>query len=602
MVAIIWTIRLGSSVLLLMPSCSLLTRNRNTNLEIHCGCVGFARAHDTDRYLGPNNRDDDDGDGDGSSFKEQHSKDIRIVNDSDNGGETSGGSGIKNDNNDQNKNNFFGEEDRLVATLENVWSVLKLLVPNRNTDGYIQPEANIVADFERIVLDMMTIGQWYEYDDRRGEEEQNINSNINSKINSKSNRKNKLGHGIGLFEFHSHLHSPPRSCDQIDLRSLKGKYRIGTFVDGDNGRSYCILATTSMNYPWGNVIVDLDPSSATKNLSFDCPHPKFDAETGEQGIRLLKGTTSRSWIVAGSHRMANNKSFGTCQPQFSYYPSDAAHSIDNCFLAAVAAIKFYYESIVHQDYTSVQLHGMGKTTCGSIDTFFSHGRCSDTVAYEPDITSASRGATKSSNRHIIGGGMTEKIEILQKIALAHPFDHGEHVIVSRGDNVDDIGDGSSSSSGGGCKLCGSINIQGRLINGVARKDLCDTFASSYNGRFVQIEQKRDYRRESRARFWNDVFNEAYPQFSHSAPATMAKTDGDCYGDYCDDGADDTTNNNDRTQDERNLPLSDFILFNLMLQFLLWKIFRFVPYRTFVLDRCDIRYRCTVLVFFNYSRK
>lgn len=331
-----------------------------------------------------------------------------------------------------------------LSTLEEVWSVLKPLVPNRGTDGYIQPGANVVADFERIVLDMMMIGH----------------PQSPSRLDPPS---------------------PQPSCGQIDLRSLKGMYRIGTFIDQDNGRSYCILATTSIRYPWGNVIVDLD-GTTTKNLSFDCPHPKYDADTGEQGMRMLKGTTARSWIVSGSHRMANNRAYGVCQPDHSYYASDVAHSDDNCFLSAVAAIKFYYESRVHEDYTSVQLHGMGKSTCGSIDTFFSHGSCSENVPYE-----------YTSDHHM------EKIDILQNIAMAHPSDHGQHAIASK--------------DGSGCKMCGSLNTEGRLINGVARNDLCNTSASSYNGRFVQIEQKRDYRRDSFAQFWNDVFNEAYPQFS-----------------------------------------------------------------------------------------
>jgi hypothetical protein len=285
---------------------------------------------------------------------------------------------------------------------------------------------------------------------------------------------------------------PPISCARIDLRSLTGMYRIGTFVDRDNGRSYCILATTSIEYPWGNVVVDLDWITS-KKLSFDCPHPMYDAETGEQGIRMLKGATARSWIVSGSHRMANNRTVGTCQPQYSHYASDVAHSVNNCFHSAVAAIKFYYESVVHEDYTSIQLHGMGKTACGSIGTFLSHGSCSV-------LPSSSSSSSSSSNRSSSSSSSTNKIEILQKIAQTYDTsDTGRHVVATNGS--------------GDCELCGSTNTQGRLINGIALEDICDTFASTYNGRFIQIEQKRDYRREGYAQFWNNVFNEAYPQFS-----------------------------------------------------------------------------------------
>lgn len=417
----------------------LLPLESNHNFRFGIGYVEFARAFDLDRS--------------GVDRSREETKD----------GETTEGRG------NVKRNDFF----ETLSTLEEVWSVLKELVPNKCTNVYIQPETNIVADFECIVLDMMTIGHRYYRGDEKNDEGDHSHDNCRS-------------------GFQSRLLPTSLPCDRIDLRSLKGIYQIGTFVDRENGRSYCILATTSILYPWGNVIVDLDASSATKNLSFDCPHPKYDTETGEQGIRMLKGTMARSFIVSGSHRMTNNRTLGTCQPQYSHYPSDVAHSIDNCFLAAVAAIKFYYGSVVRQDYTSVQLHGMGKTTCGPVDTFFSHGSCSETITHVNGDQSKSK-PNQPNNRK-------EKIDILQNIARAYPFDNGRHAVAGRDD------------SSGGCKLCGSTNIQGRLINGVARKNLCDTFASSYNGQFVQIEQKREYRRESLAQFWNDVFNEAYPRF------------------------------------------------------------------------------------------
>ena len=441
----------ASIIVFLIPS---LAPNHDSGAGVEY--VAFARAIDLDSDRSGDSHSDSDSDG---RTRQEGTQDVWKQQTSE--GQQRGIIG----NISKGKNNGFFEN---ASTLEDVWSDLKLLVPNRGSDGYIPPEAMVVADFENIVLEMMMVGQRYNFPgDNEKDHEKNQHDNDDSRVHTSSSS----------------------SCDDIDLRSLKGMYRIGTFVDRENGRSYCIFATTSILYPWGNVVVDLDASPATKNLSFDCPHPKFDAETAEQGLRMLKGTTSRSWIVAGSHRMANNRAFGTCQPQLSYYPSDAAHSVDTCFLAAVAAIKFYYESIVQQDYTSVQLHGMGKTSCGTIDTFFSHGSCS---------------------QQTIVANADEKIDILQRIARAHPFDNGRHTVAGRDDDDDDSG---SSSGSNDCNLCGSTNIQGRLINGVARIDLCDTLASSYTGRFIQIEQKREYRRESLARFWNDVFNEAYPLFS-----------------------------------------------------------------------------------------
>jgi fibronectin type III domain protein len=49
---------------------------------------------------------------------------------------------------------------------------------------------------------------------------------------------------------------------------------------------------------------------------------------------------------------------------------------------------------------------------------------------------------------------------------------------------------------GACILNATDNTQGRLINGVPAGSVCDTPASSYNGRFIHIEQDPDFRNPS----------------------------------------------------------------------------------------------------------
>jgi fibronectin type III domain protein len=46
---------------------------------------------------------------------------------------------------------------------------------------------------------------------------------------------------------------------------------------------------------------------------------------------------------------------------------------------------------------------------------------------------------------------------------------------------------------GACILNATDNTQGRLINGVPAGSVCDTPASSYNGRFIHIEQDSGFR-------------------------------------------------------------------------------------------------------------
>eukprot|EP00537_Pseudo-nitzschia_pungens_P009400 CAMPEP_0172379448 /NCGR_PEP_ID=MMETSP1060-20121228/69937_1 /TAXON_ID=37318 /ORGANISM="Pseudo-nitzschia pungens, Strain cf. cingulata" /LENGTH=732 /DNA_ID=CAMNT_0013107189 /DNA_START=801 /DNA_END=3000 /DNA_ORIENTATION=- len=493
--------------------------------------------------------------------------------------ETSGGNRTNRTDGETQTGNDFGGDRSSLSTLEDVWSHLKLLVPTRGSNGYFQPEPIIVADFERIVFDMMMIGHGCRRDEDsdhwREQEYDDQNENEEEKDRNNNNNNNDYNDNTDHSSPRSRSRSPSQtSCDRIDLRSLEGKYRTRTLVDADNGRAYCILATTSANYPWGNVVVDLDPSTA-RNLSFDCPHPLFDAETAEQGLRLLKGTTARSWIVAGSHRMATPMptpmetpmamtmtvandpetqtqtaaptSASVCQPPHS--ASDAAHSAPSCFLAAVAAIRSYYDSVARKDYTAVQLHGMGSKTCGSVDTFFSHGSCSLKVA--ATATAGGNGNGKDSdngNGNGNGNGndnidpaaatttsLPEKIEVLQKYARAHPADYGRHAIATsrndtendeneiKNENKNEIKNGNEEPI---CHLCGSTNVPGRLLNGVPPSEVCHTPATSVSGRFVQIEQKRAYRAAAKAEFWNEVFRQAYPEFEARAAEAAAEVDAD----------------------------------------------------------------------------
>ena len=211
-------------------------------------------------------------------------------------------------------------------------------------------------------------------------------------------------------------------CTTIDLRSLTDKYELLYFHDTVVHQSYCIFMTVSRHFPWGTVIVwppspstiDADNHSTTTKttaptpttnttyhlLSIDCPHPLHDRGTGEMSIAIFKGpNTARSLVLAGAHRNAavrHNHSTHeepSCQGP-TYAISDAAHSNQTGFHAAVMAIDQYhstsynknynnavaeyhpkdYESNNTYHYTVIQFHGMGDTTRPGVDACHSwHG-------------------------------------------------------------------------------------------------------------------------------------------------------------------------------------------------------------------------------------
>ncbi len=145
-----------------------------------------------------------------------------------------------------------------------------------------------------------------------------------------------------------------------------------TFTDTANGRSYCLLievldANTSgkVDRGWGTFIVY---DGASRELSHQAPHPIADSTTENQAIGVFRDTDSRSYLMAGAHRLANSGS-NSCQS--SYGPADAAHNIDNIFQATNAELMDYYGS---NDWWAIQWHGMAANMCAAAEVYLSHGR------------------------------------------------------------------------------------------------------------------------------------------------------------------------------------------------------------------------------------
>jgi len=229
------------------------------------------------------------------------------------------------------------------------------------------------------------------------------------------------------------------SCDNLKLpQSLANHYSVEAFIGG----SYCILAAVDWT-PWGAVIVNRDDSA--KRLSIDVPHPLYDVNTLYEGITIFQNTNAKVYILSGSHRYANSEK-SHCQSNFGI--ADSAHN-KNTFLSSTAAILAHYNSL-GVNHTVMQLHGMGESTCSGVDVHLSHG--------------------------------------LKKLPPTERMVRLRNALARRSN-------WTVTLPGDGCNMRATLNIQGRLVNGVEVNSLCDMEATDSVGRFLHLEQKFHVRNE-----------------------------------------------------------------------------------------------------------
>jgi hypothetical protein len=238
------------------------------------------------------------------------------------------------------------------------------------------------------------------------------------------------------------------ACDFTLPASLAGIAQRKSFADTAKGRNYCVLMEVRdadgngfVDRGWGTFITY---TGAARELSHQAPHPLFDSTTEIQAVTIFKETDSRSYLMAGAHRNANPVA-STCQS--SYNVADAAHNVANMFHATNAELLTWYGAA---PWTAIQWHGMAADTCPNTNVYPTHGR-NTTPAPSDKI-----------------------VQLRDNVLQQHPAW-----------DVDLPGAGA-------CGLNGTDNTQGRMLNGVTG-NVCTTSATSYNGRFIHIEQDPGYR-------------------------------------------------------------------------------------------------------------
>lgn len=199
----------------------------------------------------------------------------------------------------------------------------------------------------------------------------------------------------------------------------------------------------------GAPLIALRP--AGRPLVVEVPHTLSDEGTVEQGLELFESLGARALIVAGTHRCADPDPSG-CDGQ----------------TAVCGALQPYRESdMAHNNHSAFQLAHEILAERFSSDLVLSlHGMMADGIVL-------SDGTTLPTH----AGSLIARLNgALAKVFPEEPI------------TVCNAWPGASTTD----HLCGTSNVQGRYINGMAL-DSCTRAASESTGRFLHLEQSRAIR-------------------------------------------------------------------------------------------------------------
>ncbi len=232
-------------------------------------------------------------------------------------------------------------------------------------------------------------------------------------------------------------------------------YQLVCFTDTtDDDKCYYLLER--LREPgsphWG--LFAVNPAPLRPNLVIQSPHPKYDMNTGKQGVHVFQRTGARVFFLSGTHR-CNSGEYSLCDGSTSvcgnnerYRLSDQPHTVMGTFQANTEVLEALFKDLVY-----VQLHGFAKRQD------------------DPDII--------MSNTHY---GRPPVDYLVQLRDALHGVDASLTFKIAHLDNW--------------TYLTSTTNMQGRYINGVSNP--CHTSAKKNSGRFLHLEQAFSKLRDSAA--------------------------------------------------------------------------------------------------------
>lgn len=245
-------------------------------------------------------------------------------------------------------------------------------------------------------------------------------------------------------------------CAEIELPEALDGYRVGPFTDETTGRELCLLAEgPDGTLGWGTFVTD---PGETRPVHLLAPHPLHDAGTPAQAVDVFLGARARSVLVAGASRFAAPRGSGCGRRP----ASDPTHSPLTMFQPTVEALM----EAAPEDLL-LQLHGMAPTSCRGVDVYLTHGSTEPPAADDVLVT------------------------LREGLAASRP----------------DWAVATPGADGPPCHLNGTRNVQGRLLSGVPRDQVCERPAPRPDPRFVHVEQKA---RAREAAPWIPILQRAFP--------------------------------------------------------------------------------------------
>jgi hypothetical protein len=158
-------------------------------------------------------------------------------------------------------------------------------------------------------------------------------------------------------------------------------YDIIIFEDVSDKHQYLILKEKlvvendiqKITKGWGTYIID--QNNFDTNLMIEIPHPLFDGNTWEEGIRVFKGIGARAFLLAGTHRYLFE------DPQTKdLFPSDVAN------YGGIEGNSATVFQVIHEELTDpfthvIQLHGAKERDNTADFIISSGGRYIDKISW-----------------------------------------------------------------------------------------------------------------------------------------------------------------------------------------------------------------------------
>jgi hypothetical protein len=229
-------------------------------------------------------------------------------------------------------------------------------------------------------------------------------------------------------------------------------YTLYAFTDntGMEDKLYYLLEEDSpQSHYWGTYV--FNPAACRSELIIQSPHPKFDFNTGKQGIHVMHEVDARAFMMSGTHRCNHDNTTlcsGTTQVcndmevDEKFRTSDLAHSDNSIFQATTRQLLAGLPAAVF-----VQLHGFSKKAS---DPYVIMSNGTEQAPLPPDYV----------------------LLLRDNLLLADPM------LTFKIPHIDNGWD----------RLVGFTNTQGRWINGEAMP--CSDAANTPSGQFIHMEQEK----------------------------------------------------------------------------------------------------------------